>query len=153
MTTMYLLDTKTLKRVNFVNTGDLPPCTILSHSWRFREVCFQDLARPVSQYFKLPLFQKARKCCRLAKRHGLPYLWIDTCCIDQKSSAELSEAINFRNRTFLISQNFLNQGLSGPSSREFDSRFDFNCSFRSLPRMNFVIMEFMNKSMGLQENL
>lgn len=91
---MYLLDTETLERVSFIDTGDVPPYAILSHTWSFREVSFQDLARPVSQYFKLPGFQKARKCCRLAERHGLPYLWIDTCCIDQKSSAELSEAIN-----------------------------------------------------------
>jgi hypothetical protein len=28
------------------------------------------------------------------KEEGLRYIWIDTCCIDKSSSAELSEAIN-----------------------------------------------------------
>jgi Heterokaryon incompatibility protein (HET) len=29
-----------------------------------------------------------------ASRNGISYLWLDTCCIDKSSSAELSEAIN-----------------------------------------------------------
>ena len=33
-------------------------------------------------------------CCELAARGSVDYVWIDTCCIDKKSSAELSEAIN-----------------------------------------------------------
>jgi hypothetical protein len=32
--------------------------------------------------------------CILAREYGLQYAWIDTCCIDKSSSAELSEAIN-----------------------------------------------------------
>ena len=40
-------------------------------------------------------YQKIRECCRIAKeRDKTEYVWIDTCCIDQTSSAELSEAIN-----------------------------------------------------------
>lgn len=30
----------------------------------------------------------------MARELGFDYIWIDSCCIDQKSSAELSEAIN-----------------------------------------------------------
>lgn len=30
----------------------------------------------------------------MAKRDGYKYIWIDTCCIDKSSSAELSESIN-----------------------------------------------------------
>ena len=36
----------------------------------------------------------ARECCKLAESHGYEWLWIDTCCIDRSSSAELSEAVN-----------------------------------------------------------
>ncbi|KAK8060938.1 hypothetical protein PG996_010868 [Apiospora saccharicola] len=36
----------------------------------------------------------APQCCEIALSHGLSHVWIDTCCIDQSSSAELSEAIN-----------------------------------------------------------
>ena len=37
---------------------------------------------------------KIRKCCIFAEKEGFEWLWIDTCCIDKSSSAELSEAIN-----------------------------------------------------------
>ncbi|KAH6660864.1 hypothetical protein BKA67DRAFT_68721 [Truncatella angustata] len=33
-------------------------------------------------------------CYRQALRDGLEYVWIDTCCMDKSSTAELSEAIN-----------------------------------------------------------
>jgi len=39
-------------------------------------------------------FTKVENTCRLAQEHGLEYCWIDTCCIDKRSSAELQEAIN-----------------------------------------------------------
>lgn len=39
-------------------------------------------------------FEKNRPCCETAPRQGFSHVWIDTCCIDQTSSAELSEAIN-----------------------------------------------------------
>jgi hypothetical protein len=32
--------------------------------------------------------------CKLASGDGLAYVWVDTCCIDKSSSAELTEAIN-----------------------------------------------------------
>ncbi|KAF2201152.1 hypothetical protein GQ43DRAFT_448996 [Delitschia confertaspora ATCC 74209] len=32
--------------------------------------------------------------CQQARQDNLAYVWIDTCCIDKSSSAELSEAIN-----------------------------------------------------------
>ncbi|KAI0645332.1 hypothetical protein C8Q79DRAFT_765910 [Trametes meyenii] len=37
---------------------------------------------------------KIRNFCIFAERAGYAWVWIDTCCIDQNSSAELSEAIN-----------------------------------------------------------
>ncbi|KAI0654335.1 HET-domain-containing protein [Cubamyces menziesii] len=37
---------------------------------------------------------KIRACCVFAGTHGFKLVWIDTCCINQMSSAELSEAIN-----------------------------------------------------------
>ena len=41
-----------------------------------------------------PGYRKLRRCCELAFQAGLKFAWIDTCCIDKRSSAELSEAIN-----------------------------------------------------------
>jgi len=38
---------------------------------------------------------KIASTCRIARSEfGLDYTWVDTCCIDKTSSAELTEAIN-----------------------------------------------------------
>ncbi|KAL6359898.1 hypothetical protein LRP88_07326 [Fusarium phalaenopsidis] len=39
-------------------------------------------------------FNKIIGCCAQALRDGLHWVWIDTCCIDKRNSAELSGAIN-----------------------------------------------------------
>ena len=39
-------------------------------------------------------YTKILKTCMQAKKDGYSWVWIDTCCIDKRSSAELSEAIN-----------------------------------------------------------
>ena len=39
-------------------------------------------------------FSKIRFCGEQARRDRLLYFWVDTCCIDKSSSAELTEAIN-----------------------------------------------------------
>ncbi|KAH0557094.1 hypothetical protein GP486_005117 [Trichoglossum hirsutum] len=39
-------------------------------------------------------YKKVKYCCAVAMTNGLKYVWIDTCRIDETSSAELSEAIN-----------------------------------------------------------
>lgn len=42
----------------------------------------------------LDIHDKIRKSCDIALPNGYNYIWIDTCCIDKTSSAELTEAIN-----------------------------------------------------------
>jgi len=39
-------------------------------------------------------YQKILRSCKQAEKDGFKWLWVDTCCIDKRSSAELSEAIN-----------------------------------------------------------
>ncbi|KAI5984920.1 heterokaryon incompatibility protein-domain-containing protein [Pisolithus orientalis] len=39
-------------------------------------------------------YQKIIWSCKQAMKDGYKWLWIDTCCIDKRSSSELSEAIN-----------------------------------------------------------
>lgn len=39
-------------------------------------------------------FVKVQHFCKRCALDGLPFAWMDTCCIDKSSSAELSEAIN-----------------------------------------------------------
>jgi hypothetical protein len=52
-----------------------------------------------SQYGKdgfesLKGYSKIDMTCRMAQEQGCRYVWVDMCCIDKNSSAELSEAIN-----------------------------------------------------------
>jgi hypothetical protein len=39
-------------------------------------------------------YHKIQRSSLIAARDGLSHIWIDTCCIDKSSSAELSESIN-----------------------------------------------------------
>lgn len=39
-------------------------------------------------------FSKVQQACAVARSDRFDYIWIDSCCIDKTSSAELSEAIN-----------------------------------------------------------
>ena len=39
-------------------------------------------------------YRKILDSCKRAEKDGYEWLWVDTCCIDKRSSAELSEAIN-----------------------------------------------------------
>ncbi|KAK4234253.1 vegetative incompatibility protein HET-E-1 [Achaetomium macrosporum] len=39
-------------------------------------------------------YAKIAYACSQAERDGYRYVWVDTCCIDKRSSAEVSEAIN-----------------------------------------------------------
>lgn len=65
---------------------------VLSHRWGKDEISYQDYLegrnRDTDGYRKIVNF------CKLAKEHAIELAWVDTCCIDKKSSAELSEAIN-----------------------------------------------------------
>ncbi|KAI6145781.1 heterokaryon incompatibility protein-domain-containing protein [Pisolithus tinctorius] len=49
-------------------------------------------------------YQKIIKSCEQAMKDGYEWLWIDTCCIDKRSSTELSEAINSMYRWYRNAQ-------------------------------------------------
>ncbi|KAF9457563.1 heterokaryon incompatibility protein-domain-containing protein [Collybia nuda] len=70
-----------------------PPYAILSHTWGEEEVTFRDIA-DLEGAKNMRGFAKIVGACNLAAKDGFQYIWIDTCCIDKESSAELSEAIN-----------------------------------------------------------
>ncbi|KAB2103060.1 hypothetical protein AG0111_0g8891 [Alternaria gaisen] len=88
---MRLLNARTFQLKTFFN--NIPPYAILSHCWEDEEVVFSDLDH-LEKARKKKGFAKLQKTCKLAIEHGFEYAWIDTCCIDKSSSAELSEAIN-----------------------------------------------------------
>lgn len=90
---MRLLNVKTLKLEEFMgDSTEMPPYTILSHTWGDEEVSFQDLTSGSGPSLKG--YQKLLGCCSKSAKEGFEYTWIDTCCIDKTSSAELSESIN-----------------------------------------------------------
>ncbi|KAH8898199.1 HET-domain-containing protein, partial [Thozetella sp. PMI_491] len=66
----------------------------LSHTWEHEEVSFQDFVGHRELARLMAGYQKVEMVCALARAQGLGFAWIDTCCIDKTSSAELSEAIN-----------------------------------------------------------
>ena len=75
--------------------GDnIPQYAILSHTWGTEgdEVDFKDIVGGTGQH-KIG-YDKIRFCAKQAANDGLQFFWVDTCCIDKSSSAELSEAIN-----------------------------------------------------------
>ncbi|KAK2043744.1 HET-domain-containing protein [Colletotrichum somersetense] len=88
---MRLLNADTLQLREFYNRY-VPAYAILSHTWEDEEVTLQDLTDPASATKQG--FSKVRACCAQAMRDGYEWVWVDTCCIDKTSSAELSEAIN-----------------------------------------------------------
>jgi hypothetical protein len=89
---MRLLNTSTGLFEEFIGTN-IPPYAILSHTWGEEEVSFKDMVSEPS-YRSKKGYAKISMACQLAKADELQYAWIDTCCIDKTSSAELSEAIN-----------------------------------------------------------
>jgi Heterokaryon incompatibility protein (HET) len=105
---MRLLHSQELKFSTF-HEPSVPPYAILSHTWGADEdeVTFQDMQLVIKAATK-PAgiheeaqdirarsgFAKIDSCRQRALRAGYGFVWIDTCCIDKSSSAELSEAIN-----------------------------------------------------------
>ncbi|EJP64401.1 HET domain-containing protein [Beauveria bassiana ARSEF 2860] len=88
---MRLLNTSTLEVEEFFGSA-IPEYAILSHRWLDDEVSFQDLQS--GHAASKAGYAKIRNCCAQAVRDGLAFAWVDTCCIDKTSSAELNEAIN-----------------------------------------------------------
>ena len=75
--------------------GDaIPKYAILSHTWGVdtEEVTFKDMMDGTGEVKSG--YKKIRFCGEQATHDGLKYFWVDTCCIDKSSSAELAEAIN-----------------------------------------------------------
>jgi hypothetical protein len=73
---------------------EIPAYAILSHTWGSDddEVTLKDIVEGVGS--GKPGFRKIVFCGDQARSHSLAYFWVDTCCIDKSSSAELSESIN-----------------------------------------------------------
>jgi hypothetical protein len=96
---MRLINTETLELKEFI--GDCTePYAILSHTWGAEEINMQEMIQATSKVNKATAirnkegFRKIANSVTVAAKDGYKYVWVDTCCIDKTSSAELSEAIN-----------------------------------------------------------
>ena len=74
---------------------------ILSHRWVGEEVDYDEIVgltkmavEDRDEIRQRDGYRKILDSCEQAQKDGYERLWMDTCCIDKRSSAELSEAIN-----------------------------------------------------------
>lgn len=107
---MRLLHTRDMVFEEFTER-EIPPYAILSHRWGKDEVSYQELRcltetnekrrEALEQVWDISYvkkqgrgFEKIRRICTYALYQDFMWIWIDTCCINKESSAELGEAIN-----------------------------------------------------------
>ncbi|KAF2650786.1 HET-domain-containing protein [Lophiostoma macrostomum CBS 122681] len=92
---MWLLDVESLQLKEFQGSN-IPEYAILSHTWGAEEVSFVEMKKPKYRETaeRKEGFSKIKLCCLQAQKDGYKWAWVDSCCIDKRSSAELSEAIN-----------------------------------------------------------
>jgi len=96
---MRLIEAASLQLCSFYDELNVPEYAILSHTWGPTEVSLQEFADSSLEARDTSMkansgYWKIKKACEQALKQGLDYVWVDTCCIDKTSSAELSEAIN-----------------------------------------------------------
>jgi hypothetical protein len=75
--------------------SDIPKYAILSHTWEqdnSEEVTYAEVISGTGQDKRG--FEKISFCGEQARQDGLPYFWVDTCCINKKDKAELRYSIN-----------------------------------------------------------
>ncbi|KAK4116078.1 HET-domain-containing protein [Canariomyces notabilis] len=94
----------TTQEVEEFHEADIPPYAILSHTWGTEELTRQEVESIAQHRTSQQKQQSATQlkagyakmafACSQAAKDGYRYVWIDSCCIDKKSSAEISEAVN-----------------------------------------------------------
>lgn len=101
-----VLDRGEIKLEELIDETSIPSYVILSHTWGWEdenthtwghagdEITFQDVSKVDIARQKHRAFEKVKHTCRIARSISVNFIWIDTCCIDKSSSAELSEGIN-----------------------------------------------------------
>ncbi|KAF2773724.1 hypothetical protein EJ03DRAFT_305300 [Teratosphaeria nubilosa] len=94
---MRLLDVQSFEMRSFHDDAELPQYAILSHTWR------EDGEPEFSNVLELSkwswsrtktLYRKVSAAAHLARKDGLQWIWIDTCCIDRGNLVKVQEAVN-----------------------------------------------------------
>jgi hypothetical protein len=78
---------------NLVGRDEIPSYAILSHTWGedTDEITFDDVRNGTGK--NKPGYRKVQLCGEQARKDGLGYFWVDTCCINKADNTELSEAV------------------------------------------------------------
>ena len=98
---MRLLNANTLRLQEF-HPGQELEYAILSHTWGAKEITYEDIAANGGCLPDTLAASKIRNFCKEASlekfrvfpEKSVSWVWVDTCCINKSSSAELQEAIN-----------------------------------------------------------
>ncbi|KAJ4324746.1 hypothetical protein N0V94_001144 [Neodidymelliopsis sp. IMI 364377] len=78
---------------DLIGDDDIPAYAILSHTWQDdQEVTFDEMINGTGK--DKAGHHKIHFCAEQAKRDGLHYFWVDTCCINKADAVELQDAIN-----------------------------------------------------------
>jgi len=111
---------------------------ILSHRWLAQEVDYNEMVELENialgardEICRRDGYKKILRSCEQARNDGYEWLWVDTCCIDKRSSAELSESINSMYRWYENAQvcyAYLHDvpGPSFPTASDKERHPDFN---------------------------
>lgn len=100
---MRLIDALSLKLEEF-DEDEVPQYAILSHTWEDGEVSYAEMKHYDTSVRKKKGFAKIAMAAEMAGRDDLHWVWVDTCCIDKSSSAELQEAINSSMQALCLDQ-------------------------------------------------
>ena len=104
-------------------------------------------------------WRKIIQGCYIANSHGLEWLWLDTCCVDKSSSAELSEAINSMYKWYRTAKAcyvFLPDvsSLDNSPSRSVDPpRDEKYTQYHAFHENQFLASEWFSRAWTLQELL
>ena len=150
---MRLLHAETLEFEEFFDT-QIPPYLILSHRWGEKEMSYKQINKKRAE--EGPGLTKILEFCTLALEKNHTWVWIDTCCIDKKSSAELSEAINSMFKWYQSAEEcvvYLSDVSLGEKSVE-DSEFEAEFSASSWFTRGWTLQELLapNKLMFYDTN-
>ncbi|KAF5343771.1 hypothetical protein D9758_015338 [Tetrapyrgos nigripes] len=95
-----LINTCTIKLEEFPSDDSIPPYAILSHCWtEGQEISYEEMVNCRSPTWLSSIsfksgYEKIVAACRQARRTGLAYIWIDTCCINKGDHGQQSQDIN-----------------------------------------------------------
>jgi hypothetical protein len=129
---MWLLNTSTLHLEEFFGTN-VPFYAILSHTWTNEEVSLHELQNLNEAIVQKAGFKKIMSFCELAKRENYSHAWVDACCIDKRSSAELTEAINSMYKWYCNASICMVYLVDVPGPQQFDGN-GFNASIEAFKK-------------------